>query len=377
MKKIGLVTIVDYSNYGNRLQNFAAQQVLKSLGCNVTTIVNKSIDKEVKINNKFNIIKRIKGKGFIDIKNKLIYTINRKSYESAMLEKIEKFKKFTKKNINETSDIWSVDSIPNNAGDIFDFYVVGSDQVWNPEFRQGSSFDFLTFAPEYKRIAYSPSFGASEIPIIYKDNYKKWLSEFRHLSVRETAGEKIIRDLTGRDAEVLVDPTMMLTKEEWISVSYPAASKPKNNYLLTYLLGKETDETKELIREISQKYNLEIVRLGNLKDIERYPTDPGEFIDYIRSSSIFLTDSFHGAVFSILLEIPFIIFDRVSNEASMNSRIDTLLYKFQLEERKWENIKRTNNYYDVDFSNIPKILEVERKKANSYLKKALQLEDAK
>ena len=89
--------------------------------------------------------------------------------------------------------------------------------------------------------------------------------------------------------------------------------------------------------------------------------DPGEFIDYINSSSVFLTDSFHGCVFSILLEKPFIIFDRVGEGPSMNSRINTLLSTFNLQSRQWDKIRDNTEIFKVDYSHIPEILEIELK----------------
>lgn len=92
-------------------------------------------------------------------------------------------------------------------------------------------------------------------------------------------------------------------------------------------------DVKELINTLSKEYNLDVVNLGSYEQIERYDADPSEFIDYINSSQIFLTDSFHGAVFSIILKKQFIVFERISKVPSMNSRIDTLLTKFKIMNR--------------------------------------------
>ena len=201
--------------------------------------------------------------------------------------------------------------IPENLGESFDYFIVGSDQVWNPIYRKGSPIDFLTFAPQNKRVAYAPSFGIAEIPDKYISQYTKWLSEFNHLSVREDAGADIIKNLTSREASVLVDPTVMLTKDEWLSIAKPHKLKPNTPFLLTYFLGEVPKEVKGLISKLSTKYKLEVVNLGSYEQIERYAADPSEFIDYINSANIFLTDSFHGAVFSIILEKQFIVFNRV------------------------------------------------------------------
>ena len=374
LKKIGLVTIVDYKNYGNRLQNYAGQQVLKSLGYDVITIVNKPLKN--KASRKRNILKLLRGKSIDDIVRKALRVMDRKKRKSAFENKVERFKQFSNTYIQESNFIISADSVPNNFENEFDYFVVGSDQVWNPNYRKGSPIDFLTFVPQEKRVAYAPSFGVATIPSEHTENYRKWLSEFKSLSVREDAGADIISDLTNREAVVLVDPTIMLTKKEWLDIAKAHILKPENPYLLTYFLGEIPKEVKALISMLSKKNNLEVVNLGSYEQIERYAVDPSEFIDYINSADIFLTDSFHGAVFSIILEKQFIVFNRVSKVPSMNSRIDTLLTKFSLIDRKWESVKLTQDYFGADFSHTVPIFEYERTKAYNYLKSALDIEDA-
>src|SRR5699024_7280148 len=283
------------------------------------------------------------------------------------------FKEFSLSYIDETEFSISEDYIPNDLPDRYDFFVTGSDKVWNPNYRKGSPIDFLTFASPEKRIAYAPSFGISEIPKEYIGNYKSWLSEMAHLSVREEAGARIIKDLTGRDGTVVLDPTMMLTKEKWLSISKVASNKPVKKYLLTYFIGHISKERMTLLNNIARKNDLEIVHLAQVKDKKAYLSGPSEFIDYINSASIFCTDSFHGAVFSILLDTPFIIFNREGTSPSMNSRIDTLLKTFKLESRSAENIETNEQIFDVDYSHTVPILEKERKKAWDYLENALSV----
>jgi hypothetical protein len=377
MNKVGIITICDYINYGNRLQNFATQEVLRSLEFQVETIVNAP---PIKIENRqkenYHTIKNLFTEDFFKkIVAKLKYEINKKSYEKCYRKKRETFRRFTDEHIIEAPFLITEDNIPSNFGEYYDFFVVGSDQVWNPIFRKGSPVDFLTFAPQHKRIAFAPSFGISSIPDKFIEDYRKWLSQMNSLSVREQAGARIISKLTGKDAVVLVDPTLMLTKEKWLSVSKPAAIKARKDYLLTYFLGSVSKENEKKINEIAKRKNLELINLASMKDKARYSADPGEFIDYINSSSVFFTDSFHGAVFSILLEKPFVILEREGNIPSMNSRIDTLLSTFNLMSRKWHQIKNIDEVYSIDYSHIPPILEYERNKSINYLKKALKNEN--
>jgi hypothetical protein len=372
VNKVGLVTICDYQNYGNRLQNYAAQEVIKSLGCQVNTIVNvQKVGDQNENKKKYWELSLI----LMNVKNKLWYEMNKAKIIRSRNEKINAFENFTNEHIVETDFIITDTDYNHTHLDKYDFFLVGSDQVWNPNYRYGSPIDFLRFAPKEKRIAYAPSFGVSSISDEYVDDYKKWILEMDSLSVREEAGAKIIKDLTGRSAVVLVDPTLMLSKEKWLSLSKKAKNKPAKKYLLTYFLGAKTKELKKIIKKITLENDLEVVNLADIEYLKTYSADPAEFIDYINSSSVFLTDSFHGAVFSILLEKPFIVFNRNGNIPSMSSRIDMLLSTFKLLSRKWEAINKNADIFNVDFQHIPSILEFERKKAFNYLRKALRIED--
>lgn len=230
----------------------------------------------------------------------------------------------------------------------------------------------MTFAPPQKRIAYAASFGVNHIPIEYIDAYTRWLSEMHFLSVREEAGARIIATLTGRDdALVLLDPTLMLPKEKWLRLARSASAKPQRGYLLTYTLGKVSKERKALIHRLADDHGLEIVNMACNRDKERFVADPSEFIDYINSASLVLTDSFHGTIFSILLEKPFVVLDREGAGFNMGSRFDTLLSIFDFEHRRWPVDE--SELLDVDFSHVEAILQRERKKTYDYLRQALAL----
>jgi hypothetical protein len=371
VRKIGIITINDYNNYGNRLQNYATQEVIKSIGFEVETIVNspyvkKRVIERLKTADKKTYSRLIKI-ALNKVRKKVYITKVEQNFEKLTKARNDVFREFTKINITETSFSISPDNVPPELEGKYHRLVVGSDQVWNPFFRVESPLDFLTFAPREKRVSYSASFGISELPDEYVENYRKWLSELANISVREEAGAMIVKSLTGREATVLVDPTLMLNKEQWIAVSKRANNKTNNAYLLTYFLGSLPESKVDWIKDVAKSRGLEIVNMADISDEKHYCTGPGEFIDYIDGCSIFCTDSFHGAVFSILFEKPFIVFDRESKTLSMNSRMDTLLSKFQLECRKWENISNTKKYFEIEYSHIPKILKDERNKALNFL----------
>ncbi|RBP04716.1 polysaccharide pyruvyl transferase family protein [Rossellomorea aquimaris] len=361
-KKVGIITLNGYNNYGNRLQNYALQETIKDFGYTVETVivdVEKSRRKKI-----YTIVKTLR-------KIRDMFSPLKRLDNKIQRGRIENFKLFTNKYITETSYSINESSVPRDKIIQYEFFVVGSDQVWNPHYIQNNSMYFLTFVPPNKRVAYAPSFGTSKIPNQNKDDYRLWLSEMEHLSVREEAGAQIIKELTGRQAPVLIDPTLLVTREKWLSIIKPAESKPSNKYLLTYFLGNILEEDDIKIKKMAEEHGLEVVNLSSLVDRKRYDADPSEFLDYINSASIFLTDSFHGTIFSILLQKPFIVFNRVSKIPSMYSRIDTLLSKFNLKDRKWESMQNKRNIFSINFAHIPAILEEERKVALDYLRNAL------
>lgn len=371
MRKIAILTLNGYFNYGNRLQNFALQEVLKSMEFEVETIIisnkpqNKSYSLKKRISDTFK-------KSPMEIYNRIKYKIKRQKKQFLSRYRTRTFKEFTLDYIKETDYSISDKELPDNLSARYDYFVAGSDQVWNPSYNYGSSSYFLTFTEKHKRITYAPSFGVSEIKPEFIERYREWISDIDRISVREDVGAKIIKDLTGKEVPVLVDPTLLLSREKWLTIAKEASNKPKEKYLLTYFLGGLPAQYKEQLKNIAKENKLEVINMGDIKEKDTYRTGPREFIDYINSCSLMCTDSYHGLVFSILFEKPFIVFER-ANSMNMYSRINTLLDKFDFNSRKVENVLSEENVFTIDFKYVAPILEAERKKSIDYLKEALNV----
>lgn len=363
--KIGLITITNGENYGNRLQNYAVQEVLKSLGCEVETF--KNITGQYKDDTKVikDIIKIFFSKIYLKLDFKEINKLNK-------IARYMRFQEFNKKYINISNYVIKKGNVPANLSEKFDYFICGSDQVWNPNFYFNSEVDFLTFAKKGQRIAYSPSFGVSKIPDDRKEDYIKWINGMDYLSVREQAGANIIKELTNREAIVLVDPTMMLSKNEWLSIAKMPRWKSDKKYILTYFLGNKDEETEKRINKIAKENNLEVINLMDINNKNIYCVDPREFIALINNAELMCTDSFHGIVFSLIMKTNFILFNRKDNEVSMNSRLETLLSLFNMKNRINENVTDTD-IFNVDFSKVDKIIDDERNKAIQYLKESLSI----
>jgi len=377
MKKVGIITICDYQNYGNRLQNYAVQEILKDLGTDPTTIVNSSPKPQIieKLSYKERLTKLLTQNPIImysKIVSKISEKLKSKKKSELLKEKIKTFKEFTAIYIKETPYTIDHTNIPIDLKDRFDFFIIGSDQIWNPSFRFGSGFDFGTFCPKEQKIAFSPSFGVSNIPDKYLKSYSKMIGDILHLSSREDTGSKIISELTGREATVLVDPTLMLSKERWKKISSPHKLKPQKDYILTYFIGDREKSSQEWISKTAIDNNTDICNLASIDDPYRYSANPSEFLDYINSAKLLCTDSFHGVIFSILMEIPFVIFERKGKSVKMSSRIDTLLEKFNLQCRRFDNIIKSGDAFAVDYTHIKDILVIEREKSQKYMREALK-----
>ncbi|WP_195467398.1 polysaccharide pyruvyl transferase family protein [Clostridium sp. D43t1_170807_H7] len=364
--RVGIITITNGQNYGNRLQNYAVQVVLESIGCEAETIKNITGDNNKRETKIINSIKKT-----IHIINDSYLGINNERFNK--ISRYIKFEQFTNRLINQSKHIVSKGNISDVIKKEYDYFITGSDQVWNPNFFFNSEIEFLTFAKKGQKIAYSPSFGISEIPIELREKYSMLINQMDHLSVREEAGAEIIKDLTGRDASVLVDPTMMLSKHKWLSIANKPKWKSDKEYILTYFLGNKDEEYKNKIDRIKNKNNLEVINLLDISDKNAFSVDPSEFLWLINNAKLMCTDSFHGIVFSLIMKTNFILFTRKDKEVSMNSRLETLLSKFNMNNRVDKNIVSDEQIFNVDFSKVDEIISIEKEKAINYLKNALNI----
>lgn len=383
-KKVGIVSLFNGQNFGNKLQNYAAEQICKEYGFQPNTFKYEII--QANVINDPSLLAKLKPayiKSFVKsflrsrcriensdssvllqvafwYKNRnLIFNTNKRrenKYNSFDYQYLNFAQRSIK--LNEENSPWT---------DEYAMFLAGSDQVWNPYYLFVGSNNFLQFVTKEKRASLAASFGVSEVPSERQADFSKWLDSFSYLSVREDAGAKIIKDLTNREAKVISDPTMIVSKSVWDKMAKkPDFSLPKK-YLLTYFLGDRVKSYGKYINKLAKKYNLEIVNLLDILDLKYYTCDPAEFVYCIQNADFVCTDSFHASVFSILYKKPFVTFDRVEGDRKMGSRINTLLGNFDMTDRKYENINKSKNPIEIDFSNSDLILENLRNSAKEYL----------
>lgn len=369
--KVGIITLYGLGNYGNRLQNYALQQALRSLGCYVETVVyhrsygNSTIEQ---LKSFYRLPARRNLGRLLGRFQKKQATPVRPGQKELDQEKTQNFLSF-----NQLIAITPFEVTPENVSVLstagFDCFVVGSDQVWNPYYR-GSRIEFLAFAPAHKRLSYAASFGMDSLPRRFYPSYRAGLNNMADLSVRENEGAAIIRQVAGKEAQVHVDPTMLLTREEWAGLATKSLVQPQAPYLLTYFLGSLEEGKRQRIKAYAEENGLETVTLGDEAHPAHYSAGPAQFLAYFQGAAAVVTDSFHGMVFSLLFHRPYVVIRRAGEISSGFSRIRTLLGKFSLPNRFVEDVL-PDQLFDVDFSSMEPILEKERNASMRYLKDAV------
>lgn len=356
--KIGIITIVDYTNFGNRLQNYALYYILQ---------------KEYKV--KAITLATHKEYAFCDknyfawLKEEIVKTlclVSPQVAEHFFGNNITRWANFCRWNKfipmkNYYGDI----NLPVKVNHKFDFFFAGSDQIWNYNFSFEKFYNyFLKFAEDKKKIAVAGSFGVDEIPEKWIQTYKDGLNSFAFISVREEAGQTIIKKLLGRDVPVLIDPVMMLSKEEWLKVAKRPRIDYTKPYILKYYLGDDLDTEK--INIWAKKNGFEVYELLNKHIPELYSAGPGEFISLIYHSSLICSDSFHCIAFSIIFSKPFIVYERKGNNTGMISRLETLLKKFDFQNR-WIHLLKEEDYLICNYESVENKLKMEQQKFKDYI----------
>ena len=379
--KLGILTTYhsfEY-NYGAALQGFALARQLQILGheCYVINYIgNEWTPSSNTIRDRFKYI--------FDGGN-LTMKLLQRLYKKKRLQNHKVFETFVDRNIpiyNRNNPFFYSDL--KKIAREFDGFICGSDQIWNPLIHKRSNDKgyFLDFVNKDQiKIAYAPSIGINIIPEECVEEFKILVNNFRYLSVREETGAKIIKDLTGKDVKVVLDPTLLLEPQEYESISLPLKSPHMpDEYILCYKWG-DIDETNEEIKRLSKKLKLPVFALPLSRTVytDGYPilfnAGPSEFISLIKNATLLCTDSFHATVFALINNTPFITFcrERPKKDVNMNSRMMNLLEKLDLTDRMIMPGEKFNDneLFNIDFNKSNKLLSEYRKDSFNYLIDAL------
>lgn len=366
MNKIGIITIPDYNNYGNRLQNYAVKEYFCKKGYDAITLeMNDSAFKKYKARKYKLLLKKCGltvGVFFFEAITGGFSKARRELY----------FEKFTKKYLNVRYLPEYSEEIIQKLNEEFDFFVLGSDQIWHPFVNDTPNLYFARFTNPNKKIYFAPSFGVKELPVDYAGIVKKELCTAKCLSVRETEGAEIIRTLTGKDVEVLVDPTLMLSSGDWSKIEQCPNDLKNKKYILCYFLGELSPEYKTQIEIAKKKYNADVYYIADPKNNIGYVNGPSEFLYSIHHAQMVLTDSFHAAVFSIVFHKPFNVFSRLNSDyknAGLDSRVDTLLSKLGIENHKFKF--EDGLCYDADYVFADAVIKEEIQKTERFIQASI------
>ncbi len=382
--KIGIITLIG-NNYGNRLQNYAVHELLSEYG-DVFTV---RYEKKTPISTKTRTLNRYTpahmkkavdsrllnvyhlGSQNVGTAGRLFYFLKHKNQiKAAMTERNQAFREFDEKYINYESELLHL------SGDddtewvrSYDAWVCGSDQIWNPKYPTATRNAFLQFARKEKRISLSASIGLSDTSDMLPE-YPEWINGIKYLSVREERAAEIVKELTGRNAEVFLDPTMLIPLSKWEAMADQAKATLPDRYAVGYFLGERKKSYINFIEK--QTKSMAYVDLLNGAESQYMVFGPDDVIAAIRNANMVFVDSFHGAVFSILFHKQFVVFERSEEGKTMNSRLKTLLKRFGMENRIYGCDNAEELMKPIDYTTVDEIISSERERVHEFLESAMR-----
>ena len=383
MKKIGVVACYGNYNYGSMLQSLATLLALDKLGFESEFI---DYEKNYSLLEKVRFIPRLLNMYLMREKFRLLdkHLKIRKYPEIKEGDEIRKkaFERFGENFYKgRISKPYVGFKTLKKCEENYDAVLVGSDQLWFPAGLPTNFYNLMFVSNLKRKVSYSTSFGVTQIPFYQKRRTRQYLSRIDYLSVREESGQKIIEKLTGRKAELVLDPTLLLTSSEW-EKAIPNNEVVKGDYIFCYLLGSNPEHRKAVL-ELAQNEGLEIYDMPHIDefvpgDVEfcakhLYDVDPAQFVNLIRHAKYICTDSFHCCVFSILHHKKFVAFDRYTDAlmASRNSRISNLCNIAGLNERRFRGNILEEVLVESDYKLAEQKLEKVKISSMEYLINAL------
>lgn len=370
MRKIATITFHSPHNYGSNLQAYALQEYVKKIaGKNYTyEIINLRTNKQKE---QYSIYNRN------SIGARIVRIFLLKNYYKKIKGKFEKFENFINSKLQISKEFKSESELK-QANLKYDYFISGSDQIWN---LRANDFDwsyFLEFVNSGKKISYAASFGPKKMEWTEEEKQRvaNNLKGYDYISVREEGSQNNIKELLNKNVPIHMDPTILLTKEEWNKI-IPKEKIYNGKYILFYSLDHKKEYI-ELVKKVSKILRLPVVttRFAGRRELfsgfeQIYDVGPIEFLNLLKNAELVLSSSFHGTIFSTILQVPFFAINGLND-----FRISTLLKKLKLEERSIDNDnveKKCREYKNIDFKKAKEELNNERRKSDEYLKEALDI----
>lgn len=371
--RIGILSLVLHTNYGGILQSYALQTVLERLGHEVYVFNREQQYDKTRwkyIPKRF--VKRIIGRDVV------IFQEARYKKEAPMI--CQHIWNFRKKYIHEYI-IKSFDDIKKMN---LDAIIVGSDQVWRPcyfksQWNAGIENAFLSFTRDWKikRIAYAASFGVNDWE--FSDQETQLVAEagklFSVISVREDSGIKLLKEKLNLDSIQVLDPTLLLSRDDYVKLIEKADIGKSSGNLLTYILNPSSKKT-TFINEVAKAKGLIPFSVNNSNVKQTAPIEQRimpsieKWLQGFNDAKLVVTDSFHACVFSIIFHKQFVV---VGNKERGMSRFESLLDMFGLKDRLVNIGDDISSLNEIDFSAVDKIYDILKEESMSFLFNALKL----
>ena len=362
--KTGLVTFYHIHHYGALLQAAATERAVESLGSQCEII-------DYYVNQDNGLFRKPTGVGSAaaDAHTALHY--------KALKARYQRFETFAKDHLRVSAHRFESLEELRSAVLPYDLILSGSDQIWNPKIFPDGRFDPVFFGAfsQRRRIAYAPSFGIPHIPEGMEEELRGYLKQFSHISVRERQGQRIVKDLTGQEVPVVLDPTLLLTRDQWSAMAAPPGLS--GGYILCYCISRP-GALAPYIHQLAEKTGLPVVQLCGIRQ-KVHPrarcvldAGPAEFLSLFQNASYVCTNSFHGTVFSVQFQKPFFTAVAPGELAEPeSSRTFSILSRLGLTERiigkgdtaGWEDA--------IDWTAVESRLDLARQSSLDYLRAAL------
>lgn len=384
--RIAIATNWKYPDYGGMIQAYASQLAVESLGFEPEVLDVHNLQDDIDSRKMKYFLKNITDISVVREKSSVVLSSLRRKlpgeYSNGIRVRREAFAAFSSKHFKPSRAYKSWEDL-SDAMREYSCVLVGSDQLWLPSNIMGDYYT-LRFVPDDVRIAnYATSFGVAAVPDYMKNQTRAFLARFDALSARESSGQRIIHDLTGKDVPLVCDPTLLIDAERWGSVA-ERNEHLNEPYIFCYLMG-DNPYQREFVREIKRLTGYRIVQMPHLDryiasdkdfaDIRVYDAGPAEFLGLVKNAALVCTDSFHGTIFSSIFNTPFFVFPRFTKKATLstNTRIESLLNRLDLTDRFVEFGDSPSACLErvIDFGSLNAAIAEFRSESLNYLSAAL------
>lgn len=362
MKKIGIITWHYYVNFGSALQAYSLQTTLEKFENKVEIINYRKL--------KFGKYSKTK-----EVLRLIAYYCSQYLGNSCKIRFAYAFSRFQNQFLNQGNVIESLDKLEKIAPK-YNSIICGSDQIWAPNvFNPIYMIDFAD-GHTTKKISYAASIGLNDLPDSLVPTYKKLLSDFQSISVREESGKKLLYDKCGINSVVVLDPTFLLSVNK-----YQHLQKKVNisdDFVFCYFLNAN-HKYKEIVQEYTKKNNYRIIGWSAKASDSDWITlmqwiGPCEFLWLIEHAECIFTDSYHGTIFSLLFHKVFWTFERfeADDPICQNSRIYQLDKYFGIGNRIIRPNFLLSDCSPINYESFEQKLKELKKKSINYLKGALE-----